>query len=155
MSTNRVPLEDVPVPLTRVVPHTGFQVFSTCPSSIATANHYLERVARIARWSEQAGCTGMLIYTDNSLADPWLVAQIVIESTRSQCPLVAVQPVYMHPFAVAKMVPSLAFLYGRRIYLNMVAGGFKNELAALNDTTPHDGRYERLVSGQKRACAAV
>jgi alkanesulfonate monooxygenase len=27
----------------------------------------------------------------------------------------------------------------------MVAGGFKNDLAALNDTTPHDKRYDRLV----------
>src|SRR5438093_9771027 len=43
------------------------------------------------------------------------------------------------------MVTSLGCLYRRRVYLNMVAGGFKNDLAALNDTTPHDKRYERLV----------
>ncbi|MGH9559505.1 MAG: LLM class flavin-dependent oxidoreductase, partial [Bryobacteraceae bacterium] len=53
--------------------------------------------------------------------------------------------VYMHPYSAAKMVSSLAFLHGRRIYLNMVAGGFKNDLTALNDTTPHDLRYERLI----------
>jgi alkanesulfonate monooxygenase len=29
--------------------------------------------------------------------------------------------------------------------LNMVAGGFKNDLAALNDQTPHDKRYDRLI----------
>jgi alkanesulfonate monooxygenase len=87
----------------------------------------------------------MLVYTDNSLVDPWLVAQAIIQSTHSQCPLVAIQPVYMHPFSVAKMAASLAFLYGRRVYLNMVAGGFKNDLAALDDTTPHDRRYDRLV----------
>ena len=29
--------------------------------------------------------------------------------------------------------------------LNLVAGGFKNDLAALNDPTPHDERYERLI----------
>jgi len=58
---------------------------------------------------------------------------------------VAVQPVYMHPYAVAKVVASLGFLHGRRIYLNMVAGGFKNDLEALNDPTPHDERYARLV----------
>jgi alkanesulfonate monooxygenase len=46
---------------------------------------------------------------------------------------------------VAKMVASFGHLYGRRIYLNMVAGGFKNDLVALNDTTPHDERYTRLV----------
>jgi len=43
------------------------------------------------------------------------------------------------------MVASLGFLYGRRVYLNMVAGGFKTDLNALNDPTPHDERYTRLV----------
>ncbi|MGH9426186.1 MAG: LLM class flavin-dependent oxidoreductase, partial [Terriglobia bacterium] len=64
--------------------------------------------------------------------------------TKALCPLVAVQPVYTHPYSVAKMVASFGYLYGRRLYLNMVAGGFKNDLAALNDTTPHDKRYDRL-----------
>src|SRR5579875_3567175 len=69
----------------------------------------------------------------------------VITNTSNLCPLVAVQPVYMHPYSAAKMVATLAFLYGRRVFLNMVAGGFKNDLAALNDDTPHDSRYERLI----------
>src|SRR3989454_5994519 len=51
----------------------------------------------------------------------------------------------MHPYAVAKMAASFGHLYGRRIYLNMVAGGFKNDLVALNDATPHDKRYDRLI----------
>jgi alkanesulfonate monooxygenase len=51
----------------------------------------------------------------------------------------------MHPYSVAKMVASLAHFHGRRVYLNMVAGGFKNDLVALNDTTPHDKRYARMV----------
>jgi alkanesulfonate monooxygenase len=50
----------------------------------------------------------------------------------------------MHPYTVAKMLASFGHLYDRRFYLNMVAGGFKNDLGALNDTTPHDKRYERL-----------
>jgi len=120
-------------------------VFTTCPSSLGVSDGYLERVAQVARWSDSSGCAGMLIYTDNSLVDPWLVSQIVIQSTQSQCPLVAVQPVLMHPYCVAKMVATLGFLHHRRVFLNMVAGGFKNDLAALNDTTAHDQRYERLV----------
>ena len=144
MTANLALAEDALVPQPGIT-RRSLQVFSTCPSSYVTPDHYLERVIHAARWSEQAGCAGMLIYTDNSLVDPWLVAQIMIQNTRFQCPLVAVQPVYMHPFSVAKMVASLAFLYGRRVYLNMVAGGFKNDLAALNDTTPHDSRYQRLV----------
>lgn len=102
-------------------------------------------VVDVAHWSEDAGCEGILVYTDNSLVDPWLVAQIIVQNTRRLSPLVAVQPAYMHPYTVAKMVSSLAHLYGRKVYLNMVAGGFKNDLAALNDTTPHDKRYARMV----------
>src|SRR5436309_6499042 len=124
----------------------GIEIFSTCPqSSGADPTAYVRNVVDVARWSEQAGCRGILVYTDNSLVDPWLVSQIIIQQTESLCPLVAVQPAYMHPYAVAKMVTSFGYLHGRRLYLNMVAGGFKNDLTALNDTTPHDQRYERLI----------
>jgi alkanesulfonate monooxygenase len=124
----------------------GVELFSTCPASSGVDRHqYVRKVAEAARWSEQAGCKGILVYADNSLVDPWLVAQVVIQHTERLCPLVAVQPVYMHPYTVAKMVTSLAHLYGRRLYLNMVAGGFKNDLTALNDPTPHDKRYDRLI----------
>src|SRR3989440_1172608 len=122
------------------------RVFSTCPpSALSTRDEYLRQVQQIARWSEDAGCEGILVYTDNAQVDAWLAAQVIIGATRTLCPLVAIQPVYMHPYSVAKMVTSLAFLHGRRVYLNMVAGGFTNDLAALNDRTPHDERYARLA----------
>jgi alkanesulfonate monooxygenase len=43
------------------------------------------------------------------------------------------------------MVASLGYMYGRKLHLNIVAGGFKNDLLALNDQTPHDERYDRAV----------
>ncbi|PYP34325.1 MAG: alkanesulfonate monooxygenase [Gemmatimonadetes bacterium] len=128
------------------VTDVSVEVFSTCAqSSDGDTETYLQRVADVARWSEQAGCKGILVYSDNRLFDPWLVSHIIIQNTTALCPLVAVQPIYMHPYAVAKMVASLGHLHRRRIYLNMVAGGFKNDLVALNDTTPHDKRYDRLI----------
>jgi alkanesulfonate monooxygenase len=128
------------------VPASSITLFSTCPQSkdFAAAD-YLPHVRRVARWSEAAGCTGMLIYTDNSIVDPWLVAQLVLKETRRLCPLVAVQPVYMLPYTAAKMVASLGALHGRRIWLNMLAGGFRNDLIALGDETAHDDRYVRTV----------
>ena len=124
----------------------GVRIFSTCPQSKDfPPDRYLKEVADVARWSEQAGCEGILVYTDNSLVDPWLVSQTILQSTKKLCPLVATQPIYMHPYSVAKMVATLGSLHGRRLWLNMVAGGFKNDLTALNDTTPHDKRYQRLV----------
>jgi alkanesulfonate monooxygenase len=122
------------------------EVFSTCPQSVeAEGAAYLQKVRDVARWSEQYGCKGILVYADNRLVDPWLVAQLIIQQTVTLCPLVAVQPIYMHPYAAATMVSSLGHLHGRRVALNMIAGGFKNDLTALNDTTPHDRRYDRLV----------
>jgi alkanesulfonate monooxygenase len=124
----------------------AIRIFSTAPQSREVDRElYLPKLMEIAQWSEQAGFEGILIYTDNSLVDPWLIAQVIIQNTKTLSPLVAVQPAYMHPYTLAKMVASLGHLYGRRIYLNMVAGGFKNDLAALNDTTPHDKRYARVV----------
>lgn len=120
------------------------QIFSTCPqSSQVPQDAYFNHVIDVARWSEKYGCKGILVYTDNSLVDPWLVSQVIIENTKALCPLVAVQPIYMHPYTAAKMVTSFAYLHNRQIYLNMLAGGFKNDLVALNDLTPHDKRYER------------
>lgn len=121
-------------------------VFSTCPQSkdVPQAD-YLSRVAEVARWSEQYGCRGILVYTDNGIVDPWQVANVILRNTDALAPLVAVQPVYMHPYSVAKIISTYGYLFDRRIYLNMVAGGFRNDLLALNDQTPHDDRYKRLT----------
>ena len=123
------------------------QLFSTCPSWSKgdDSRRHLHRVKDASRWSEAAGCTGMLVYTDNSQPDPWVIAQEIVRATDRVSPLVAVQPVYMHPYAVAKLVSTFGHLFGRRIYLNMVAGGFTNDLKALSDRTGHDRRYDRLV----------
>ena len=121
-------------------------LYSTCPPYRGGESEaYASQVRDVARWSEEGGCEGILVYTDNGLLDPWLVAQIVVQSTRRLIPLVAVQPVYMHPFTVAKMVSTLSLVHRRRIDLNIVAGGFKNDLLALDDRTPHERRYARLT----------
>jgi alkanesulfonate monooxygenase len=126
--------------------NTAVEVFSTCPQSKDVDQaEYLKRIEQVARWSDEAGYRGILVYTDNGLVDPWLVSQLILQSTEQLAPLVAIQPIYMHPYTAAKMVASLAFLHERRIYLNMLAGGFKNDLVALNDDTPHDDRYVRTV----------
>jgi alkanesulfonate monooxygenase len=122
------------------------EIFSTTPQSKDRPREsYVQQVIDVARWSEDAGCTAILVYTDNSLVDAWLVSQIILQNTKRICPLVAVQPVYMHPYTVAKMVASFGHLYQRRVHLNLVAGGFKNDLMALNDTSLHDERYLRLI----------
>lgn len=122
----------------------AIDVYTTAPQSKeSTAERYFAEVSEAARWSD--GCAGMLIYSDNSIIDAWLVAQTVLLASKTLRPLVAVQPIYMHPYAAAKMVASLAYLHHRAIALNMIAGGFSNDYPALGDTTPHDDRYARLL----------
>jgi alkanesulfonate monooxygenase len=122
-------------------------LFSACPVSIEfpAARSYAERIRDVAVWGEKHGCRGALVYCDNRLVDPWLVSQIVVQSTRAYSPLIAVQPVYMHPFTVANLIATFAMVHGRRLFINWVAGGFVNDLAALADQTPHDERYDRVV----------
>jgi alkanesulfonate monooxygenase len=122
------------------------RIFSTCPQSKdVSSSAYREHVIEVARWSEEFGCDGILVYTDNGIVDPWEVAQVIVENTERISPLVAVQPAYMHPYTVAKKLSTFAYLYGRKLWINMVAGGFLNDLLALGDETPHDDRYLRLV----------
>lgn len=123
-----------------------FTVYSTCPpSNLAGEAGYRDKAIQIARWSEAHGCHGILVYTDNGLLDPWGVAQAILEGTQTIRPLVAVQPIYMHPYTAAKKIVTLAWLHGRAVDLNMLAGGFRNDLIALGDDTPHDDRYVRTT----------
>ncbi|WP_024806301.1 LLM class flavin-dependent oxidoreductase [Nocardia sp. BMG51109] len=122
-----------------------FRVFSTCPYWTPDESDYLKRIHRIARWCENAGHEGALVYTDNSTADPWLVASEMLRATERLVPLIAVQPAYQHPYTAAKLISTFATLHRRRVALNLVAGGFTNDLAALGDRTPHDDRYRRLT----------
>lgn len=124
----------------------SIDVFSTTPQSKDFPREdYVRQVIDVAHWSEDAGCTGILVYTDNSIVDPWSVSHLILQNTKSLTPLIAVQPIYMHPYWVAKLIATFAHLYGRRVCLNMLAGGFRNDLIALNDPTPHDERYARLI----------
>ena len=97
-------------------PIESVEVFSTCPQSkdVDRRPSTCSSVADVARWSEEAGYRGILVYTDNGIVDPWLVSQVILQSTEQLCPLVAIQPIYMHPYTAAKMVASLAFLHERR-----------------------------------------
>lgn len=106
---------------------------------------YWSNIQDVVRWSETYGCTGVLLFEGNdTFVNPWLAAHWAIAETRRICPLVAVNPVYMHPFSVAKMVSSFAQMYGRKVYLNMITGTALSYLQALSDETSHDDRYERL-----------
>lgn len=122
------------------------ELFSSCPPLRAEAGpSYTAQALEVARWSDQLGCRGILVHGGDSQLDPWLLSQLIIQNTRTLSPLVAVRPCYMHPCTVARMVSTIGHLYGRRLYLNMVADDFNNGFSAPHDATPRDGHYDRLV----------
>lgn len=90
----------------QAAPSRSIRLFSTCPPSAQYqyGGDYLRKVKEVAEWSDDAGLEGILVYTDNSLLDPWLVSQEILSSTSNLAPLVALQAVYMHPYMAAKMV---------------------------------------------------
>lgn len=121
------------------------KVGSDSRATAPTGAEYRQQVIDGARWAEASGCAGTLIYTNNTLVDGWSVAQLVLDHTERLRPLVAVQPILMSAYGVAKKLTTFAHLFGRRVDINMVAGGFPPDLQALCDPTPHDERYERIV----------
>lgn len=124
----------------------GVTIYSTCRSTIGHGpKSHLRELLEIARWADDAGYRGALIYSDHTSIDVWLAAQAAIVNTATFVPLVAVQPIDMTPFALARAVSSLAHLYGRRVDLNFVSGGFSRDLAAQGDALAHDARYDRLT----------
>jgi alkanesulfonate monooxygenase len=125
---------------------SGVTIYSTCRSSIRYDEQYhLRRLLEVAGWADDAGYRGGLIYSDNTSMDSLAAAHAAIANTTSFVPLVAVQPIDLSPFALARAVSSLAHLYGRQIDVNFVSGGFSRDLAVQGDTVAHDARYDRLT----------
>ena len=118
--------------------------FTISPRTL-DVSEYWGNIQKVVQWSEIYGHTGVLLFEGNdTLISPWIAAHAAVISTRRICPLVAVNPLYMHPFSAAKMVSSIALLHGRKVYLNMITGTALNYLEALNDKKGHADRYERL-----------
>lgn len=125
-------------------PYGTVRTFAISPRTQDQAT-YWQNIRDVAKWSDTYGLTGILLFEGNdTYINPWLAAHASIVETSHLSPLVAVNPVYMHPFTAAKMVSSLALMYQRKVYLNMIAGTALSHLEALHQNSSHDDRYERL-----------
>lgn len=123
------------------------RLVGTCPGTKDGQNgiDYLSVVTESIKWADEDGWEAVLVYTANNLPDPWIMATHIIQKTKTLVPLIAIQPIYAHPFTVAKSIESISYLYNRPIYINLVAGDYPRDRAALGDDLPHDRRYDRLV----------
>ena len=123
---------------------SAINLFTVSPRSTDPSD-YWRNIEESVDLSEANGYTGMLIFTGNdTFAEPWVVAQRLLERTERLMPLVAINPIYAHPFTVAKQISSFAYVYGRATALNMVAGAALSYQQALGDDLEHGARYDRL-----------
>ena len=106
---------------------------------------YVGELMRVAQFADRNGFEGILLFEGNDVfVEPWAMAQHIISETTRSSPLIAVNPVYMHPFTAAKFVSSFAQLHGRKVYLNMITGTAVSDLQGLGDEQSHADRYVRL-----------
>jgi len=120
------------------------RIFPAIPRNPNAARH-IDDLMRVARFAEAKGLNGPLLFAGNDTpVEPWAMAQHILAHTKTISPLIAVNPLYMHPFTVAKFVSSFAQLYRRKVYLNMITGTASSDLAGLGDRQPHARRYSRL-----------
>ncbi len=110
----------------------------------ATKEEYIRNSIHIAQLSETYGIVGSLSFFNHGVLDPWAVSSIVIQQTASHIPLIAVQPYMYPPYTVAKLIHSFAYLYNRRIDLNMITGAVTGELQQIGDHSDHSSRYRKL-----------
>jgi alkanesulfonate monooxygenase len=123
---------------------TRLRIFPAIPRNPDSAQ-YIDELMRVARFSDRNGFAGILLFAGNdTLVEPWSMAQHILAHTAESAPLIAVNPIYMHPFTVAKFVSSFALLYRRKVYLNMITGTATSDLEGLGDQLSHQDRYSRL-----------
>jgi alkanesulfonate monooxygenase len=108
-------------------------------------SRYVDELVRVAQFGERNGFEGILLFAGNDVfVEPWSMAQHVLAHTEQSSPLIAVNPIYMHPFTAAKIVSSFAQLYRRKVFLNMITGTASSDLWGLGDDQSHASRYSRL-----------
>ena len=123
---------------------TRLRVFPAIPRNPNAAQH-IDDLMRVARFGERNGLEGPLLFAGNdTLVEPWAMAQHILVRTEKISPLIAVNPLYMHPFTVAKFVSSFALLYRRKVDLNMITGTATSDLGGLGERRSHEERYSRL-----------
>ncbi|MCK1362325.1 LLM class flavin-dependent oxidoreductase [Bradyrhizobium sp. 199] len=106
---------------------------------------YVGELMRVARFADSNAFEGILLFEGNDVfVEPWAMAQHIMAATTRSSPLIAVNPVYMHPFTAAKFVSSFAQLHRRKVYLNMITGTAISDLQGLGDDQSHADRYIRL-----------
>jgi alkanesulfonate monooxygenase len=119
--------------------------FFTINNRSSDPAEYLTSFKRLVALSDAYDFDGLLCFSANeTLIDPWMAAQYLLANSRQMVPIIAVNPMYMHPFTAAKMVSSLSYMFGRKTVLNLITGTSARDRDVLDEEMGHAERYERL-----------
>lgn len=121
----------------------NIRFISEIPSALSKDDTY-EHIDKVFYLSEKFNFDASLIYYFNDTLDPWTLATKLINDTNKLTPLLAVQPYYLSPYAISKIVKSIAALYNRRISLNFVTGMNNADMASVGLYNDPKEKYRRL-----------
>lgn len=102
---------------------------------------YKAMLTKYCDHSVECGFAHTLITVGDKRIDPWTIAQACLTKLN---PIVAVNPLYIHPVETAKRVVALQKLYGTTVSLNLVTGSFFNEMKSVGDELNLEQRSQRL-----------
>ncbi len=105
----------------------------------------LDYMLEVARATEASGFVGGLMPSFPSTDDPWAAASMLAPQTSSYRFMIAFQPGFMHPVAVARMSATLQLLSGGRVVYNIISGGGGPQQLWWGDKVDHDDRYARTA----------
>ncbi|GAA0193601.1 LLM class flavin-dependent oxidoreductase [Fulvivirga kasyanovii] len=132
------------------LPDRTIEVFTVISRQEDLQEYFTDDIKPAVQLSDEYGFSGMLLFQSNrGNIEPWVFGQELLANSVSLSPIVAVNPVYMHPFTVAKKILTLCGFYGRKVYLNLITGTSKSDMVSLNDYLEHDKRYDRLIEYTK------
>lgn len=123
----------------------NLSVLATTPMPQEADGDFLQQFTEFAQRAERHQIDGLLIFCSHRYFDPWAVAAIILQSTKTITPLVALQPYALAPFTAAKLIWSLSTLHHRRIDLNLITGAAKDELDQIGEQLGHDERFGRAT----------
>lgn len=98
----------------------------------------------VSRIAEEGGIDSLLFPVGSNNLDPWITATNVASHTKKIKLIVAVRPNNQQPLVVAQMARTLNQIANGRVCLNIVTGGFHQELIKYGDFISEKlERYER------------
>lgn len=113
------------------------------PGRIENRSSYYDYLAQVGRAAELAGFDGALLPSAWNSEEPFLLAILLAQETRSLRLLPAFQPAFLEPVYAAKIASTFQRISGGRLEWNVISGGSIVAQQAHGDFLPHDQRYDR------------